>query len=176
MKFNTMQIVRHATFIAIFITTINMYADGSFVVHNNSLYTIKAIVTVHDAGASPIYTQATLPTAPTNADGTLQIHPTDIHYPANSNVPVGTVAHVKFQGVPTDFDVQILDEHGGLIKQINCGDSLAPGQPLADDPLRVVYVYNNVDSSGAVVKNKGGAVYSWDKNHQSPNPGVQIFP
>ena len=158
--------------LGMFFATAMLKGDGSFVLLNKSLYTIKMIVTAQNAGATT-YTQATIPSAPTNSDGTLQIHPTDTYYVAGSNVPVGTLANVVFQGAAQNFDLQILDGKGNILKQINVGSTL--GAVVNTDPARVVYVYNNVDSNGNAVANKGGAVYFWDMNHSLQQPWSANF-
>lgn len=160
----------------IIMSQVMMKADGSFTVINNSLYQIKFIATVTNSNTNSnmtLYTQALIPSAPTNTDGTLQIHPTDSNYSAGSNVPVGTVANIEFQGSAQDFNIQILNAQGAVIKQINVGTTLGP--VVDNDPSRVVYIYNNIDKNGKAVANAGGSLYFWDANHSLQQPWVSNF-
>ncbi len=166
---------------AIIIITISspIFADGSIVVYNNSLYKVNLVVTTQSeaqAAAKPpvnSYLQALFSAAPTNADGTLVMHPASQNYVAGSNVPMGVVSNVLFNDTAKDFNLQILDTAGNLIQQINIGTTL--GTVVDTDSSRSVYIYSNVDSSGVTVPDSGGAVYVWDKDHSLDNPLVQTF-
>ena len=176
MNFKIMPAQMSKLFFMIIMSQVMMKADGSFTVINNSLYQIKFIATVTNSKTNSnitLYTQALIPSTPTNVDGTLQIHPTDSNYSANSNVPVGTVAHIAFQGSAQDFNIQILNAQGTVIKQINVGTALGP--VIDNDPSRVVYVYNNIDTNGKAVANAGGSLYFWDVNHSLQQPWVSNF-
>jgi hypothetical protein len=157
-----------------------IYAAGSIVVYNYSFYKINVVVTTQNATqglANPpvfSYVQATLAPAPTNQDGTLQMHPTDINYPANSNVPLGTVSNVIFSDPAKNFDIQILDASGKVIKQINVGTTL--GTVVDTDLSRAVYIYSNTNNKNVSLPNIGGAVYFWDSAHPLTNPSIQTFP
>lgn len=148
-------------------------AQGSILIYNNSLYQIKCIVTTQNNNV-PSYSQTVIACAPTLSDGSLQLHPVDTNYIPGSNVPVGTIANVQFSDPAKDFDIQILDTMGKVIKQINIGTSL--GQVVDNDPARVVYVYNNLDNAGVVSPNNGGAVFFWDSAHSLQSPSAQPFP
>lgn len=165
MKLAHVNIIKLQTCFGLLLTTLTLQGDGSFVVLNNSLYTIKFIATVQNSGTT-LYTQATIAPAPINSDGSLQIHPKDNYYADGSNVPVGTLGKIPFTGTAQNFDLQILDATGAVIKQINIGSTL--GAVVDNDPARIVYIYNNVDSAGKTVANQGGAVYFWDANHTAP--------
>lgn len=148
-------------------------AQGSILVYNNSLYTVKCIVTNQDAHNKIFYTQATLAAAPTNSDGSLQVHPVDEHYTADSHVPVGTVANVTFEHTPLNFDLQILDAAGKVVQQINIGSSL--GKIVDNDPLRAVYIYSNLNSAGIPIPHGGGTIVYWDAAHPLEHPFVKNF-
>lgn len=152
-----------------FCSIANVY--GSFVIYNNSLYQLEFIVTVQINGQTS-YISAKIAPAPVNSDGSLQTQPVNAIYIQGSNVPVGTVVQIPFQGIPIDFNLKILNTTGQLIKLVNVGASL--GSVVATDLARDLYVYSNVDLRGNPVANSGGACYYWDSAHA--NPVVQTFP
>jgi hypothetical protein len=152
----------------------NIFADGSFFIYNNSLYSLKLVVTTTDTFGNEITSQSpVIAPAPTNQNGTLQIHGDDSYYAASASVPVGTFNEVKFVGSAKDFNVQILNSADTVVSQINVGKTV--GAVIDNDSARVVYVYSNVDSNGQAVANSGGAVYYWDRNLTLQSPMVQVF-
>ena len=151
----------------------SLYAGGSILVYNNSFYKVNFVVTTQNGSAPAEYIQAALVPAPTNQDGTLQTHPADTNYSAGSNVPLGTVSNVVFTDPAKNFDLQIIDATGVVVKQINVGSSL--GAVVDTDPARAVYIYSNVNNAGVAVSNVGGAVYFWDVAHSLASPAVQTF-
>jgi len=101
------------------------------------------------------------------------MHPADNYYAAGSKVPMGVVSNVIFNDTAKDFNLQILDNAGNLVKQINIGSTL--GAVVDTDPARSVYIYSNVNSSGSAVPDAGGAVYYWGQAHPLNNPSIQTF-
>ena len=176
-----MQNVVGVILIAVVAITSSTFADGSIMVYNNSLYTVNVVVTTQNATqatANPaefsyIATTPPMVAAPTNTDGTLVVHPTDTNYAAGSNVPMGSVSNVLFTDAAKDFDLQIFDSAGAKVTQINVGATL--GTVVDKDPVRAVYIYSNVDSTGATVVNSGVSVYFWDATHSLATPSVQTF-
>ncbi|MBV8661019.1 MAG: hypothetical protein JO129_02655 [Candidatus Dependentiae bacterium] len=174
LKNNIHNIIR-LIFTSIIITASSLYpSGGSFLVYNNSYYTVNFIVTTQSGNQAPQYVQAKIASAPINADGTLTVHPTDSNYVAGSNVPMGTVSNVVFANPAQDFNIQILDASGNVIKQINVGSSL--GTVVNSDAARAVYIYSNLNNSGIITPAIGGAVFYWDATHPLNNPAVQAFP
>ncbi len=140
---------------------------GSLNVYNYSHYKIQVVITKNDAQGTKI--GSTLAAAPKNADGSLQIHPVDTQYVAGSNVPMGTVAAVAFDGSAKDFDIQILKDDNSVLKTINVGTSL--GTVVDTDDKRAVYIYSNDN-----LPNKGGAVFYWDSaKYPLQSPSAQAF-
>jgi len=167
--------------IAVAAISSSIFADGSIMVYNNSLYKVNVVVTTQNAtqaAATPaefsyIATTPPMVAAPTNADGTLVVHPTDTNYAAGSNVPMGTVSNVLFTDSVKDFNLQVLDTAGAVVTQINVGTTL--GTVVDADPARAVYIYSNVDAAGNTVANSGVSVYFWDAQHSLATPSVQTF-
>ncbi len=160
--------------------TSSIFADGSIMVYNNSLYSLNFVVTTQsDAqkAADPnsySYVQAAIAPTPMNPDGTVAMHAVDANYVAGSNVPLGTISNVLFTDNAIDFDVQVLDASGKIVSQINLGKSL--GAVVNTDPARFVYVYSNVTpDTGVSVPNSGGEVVFWDVTHPTNSPSVQTF-
>ena len=172
MKLQNFKISKLHVWCTLFFTASIAYGDGSFLLLNNSLYKIKFVATVVQLGGTTAYQGQEVNPAP-NDNGVIRNHPADAHYPAGSNVPVGTFVNISFTGRAKDFDLEILDAQNQRVAIINVGATLGP--VVDTDPARIVYVYNNVDSSGKPVGNKGGAVYFWDKNHPLQSPKVQTF-
>ncbi|MDP3788444.1 MAG: hypothetical protein Q8Q60_03985 [Candidatus Chromulinivorax sp.] len=172
MNFKNIQNIIGIMFIVVVVIPLSVFADGSILVYNNSLYKLNFVVTTESAIP---FVQASIVPAQKNPDGSLAMHPIDTIYVEGSNVPLGTIANVMFPGTAVDFDVQILDASDNIISQINLGTSL--GVVVDSDPARVIYVYNNVTSdTGVSVPNSGGVVVLWDATHSLNNPSVQTFP
>lgn len=165
--------------IAVVAISSSIFAGGSISVYNYSYYKVNFVVTTQNttqaAAIPPTYSYVQMPlvSAPTDAAGLLQMHPTDANYAANSNVPLGTVANVTFTDTAKDFDIQIYDTSGKLVKQINLGKTL--GTVVDNDASRAVYIYSNINSVGLTMSNSGGAVYYWDAAHPIANPSIQTF-
>lgn len=165
--------------IAIVAISSSIFAGGSINVYNNSYYKVKFVVTTQNAtqaaATPPAFSYVTVDLAPAPMDGTglLQMHAVDANYITGSNVPLGTIANVAFVDTAKDFDIQILDISGKVIKQINLGKTL--GTVVDTDLARAVYIYSNINSAGVSMPNSGGAVYYWDAAHPLTNPAIQTF-
>jgi hypothetical protein len=176
---NTQNIVG-AILIAVVAISSSIFAGGSILVYNNSFYNINFVVTTQSLAQGAInpnsynYVQAAIVPAPTNSDGTLKMHATDANYVTGSNVPLGTISNVMFLDPAVDFDIQILDNSGNVISQMNLGTSL--GSVVDTDPTRAVYIYSNVTKdTGVALPNAGGIVSFWDAAHALSKPSIQKF-
>jgi hypothetical protein len=165
---NTQNIVG-AILIAVVAISSSIFAGGSILVYNNSFYNINFVVTTQSLAQGAInpnsynYVQAAIVPAPTNSDGTLKMHATDANYVTGSNVPLGTISNI-----------QILDNSGNVISQMNLGTSL--GSVVDTDPTRAVYIYSNVTKdTGVALPNAGGIVSFWDAAHALSKPSIQKF-
>ncbi len=151
---------------------------GSIPVYNYSLYKVNIVVTTQNAMQAAIkppqfsYTQLAIAPAPCNPDGSLQIHPVDTNYVQGANVPLGTVANVVFHDQATDFDLQIINAKGKVIRQINFGKSI--GAIANADPARAIYVYSNVPLTQESAGDRGMVCY-WDSNNPLQKPIVHYF-
>jgi len=142
-------------------------SEGSLLVYNNSHYKINIIITVKQEGGLT-YVQQVINPAPKNADGSLQVHPVNEVYIQDSHVPLGNVYNVKFTGPAQDFHMQIYNDKGDIIHQLNIGASIDTVTDVDTD--RAVYIYS-IDNK----PNTGGAVFFWNKKHPLHDPHVQEF-